>query len=88
MLASSGAVVAIVNRDQVARRTQRRWIEAGTWTVKNPNVTVVGDGTVVFYAADRSERDRLIAHLRNFAPSLPRGVLQAGPYVVGPGFRS
>ncbi|PYQ07478.1 MAG: hypothetical protein DMF83_09360 [Acidobacteria bacterium] len=54
------------------------WIRAGRWRVAR-NV-VLGDRTVAFYAVDPTEAAALADHLRVFAPELPPGVAQMGPY--------
>ncbi|HEY2940860.1 MAG TPA: hypothetical protein VGN09_00365 [Vicinamibacteria bacterium] len=54
------------------------WVRAGRWRVAS-NV-VLGDRTVAFYAVDRAEAAALTDHLRAFAPELPPGVAQLGPY--------
>ena len=41
---------------------------------------VLGDRTVSFYAVDPAEAAPLAEHLRSFAPELPPGVSQLGPY--------
>jgi uncharacterized MnhB-related membrane protein len=55
------------------------WIRAGRWRVAR-NV-VLGDRTVAFYAVDPAEAGPLADHLRAFAPELPSGVEQLGPYM-------
>lgn len=54
------------------------WVRAGRWRVGR-NV-VLGDRTVAFYATDPGEAGPLAEHLRAFAPDLPPGVEQLGPY--------
>ncbi len=54
------------------------WVRAGRWRVAR-NV-VLGDRTVAFYAVDPAEAAPLADHLRAFAPELPPGVAQLGPY--------
>jgi len=54
------------------------WARAGRWRVSG-NV-VLGDRTVSFYAVDPAEAAPLAEHLRSFAPELPPGVSQLGPY--------
>jgi hypothetical protein len=54
------------------------WVRAGRWRVAR-NV-VLGDRTVAFYAVDPAEAGPLADHLRAFAPELPPGVEQLGPY--------
>jgi hypothetical protein len=54
------------------------WVRAGRWRVAS-NV-VLGDRTVAFYAVDPAEAVPLAEHLRAFAPELPPGVTQLGPY--------
>ena len=54
------------------------WVRAGRWRVAR-NV-VLGDRTVAFYAVDPTEAAALADHLRVFAPELPPGVAQMGPY--------
>jgi hypothetical protein len=54
------------------------WVRAGRWRVER-NV-VLGDRTVAFYAVDPGEAGPLAEHLRAFAPELPPGVEQLGPY--------
>jgi hypothetical protein len=54
------------------------WVRAGRWRVDS-NV-VLGDRTVAFYAVDPAETAALADHLRAFAPELPIGVAQLGPY--------
>jgi hypothetical protein len=54
------------------------WVRAGRWRVAS-NV-VLGDRTVAFYAVDPAEAGPLGDHLRAFAPELPPGVAQLGPY--------
>ena len=54
------------------------WVRAGRWRVAS-NV-VLGDRTVAFYAVDPAEAAALADHLRAFAPELPPGVAQLGPY--------
>lgn len=54
------------------------WVRAGRWRVAS-NV-VLGDRTVAFYAVDPAEAAALADHLRTFAPELPPGVAQLGPY--------
>jgi hypothetical protein len=54
------------------------WSRAGRWRVAS-NV-VLGDRTVAFYAVDPAEAGPLAEHLRAFAPELPPGVAQLGPY--------
>lgn len=55
-----------------------QWVRAGRWRVAR-NV-VLGDRTVAFYAVDPAEAAPLAGHLRAFAPELPPGVAQLGPY--------
>ena len=55
------------------------WVRAGRWRVAR-NV-VLGDRTVAFYAVDPGEAAPLADHLRAFAPELPPGVEQLGPYM-------
>lgn len=54
------------------------WVRAGRWRVGR-NV-VLGDRTVAFYAVDPAEAGPLADNLRAFAPALPPGVEQLGPY--------
>ena len=54
------------------------WVRAGRWRVAR-NV-VLGDRTVAFYAVEPAEAAALADHLRAFAPELPPGVAQLGPY--------
>jgi hypothetical protein len=54
------------------------WVRAGRWRVAR-NV-VLGDRTVAFHAVDPAEAGPLAEHLRAFAPELPPGVEQLGPY--------
>lgn len=54
------------------------WTRAGRWRVAR-NV-VLGDRTVAFYAVEPAEAGPLADHLRAFAPELPAGVEQLGPY--------
>jgi hypothetical protein len=67
-----GIRVAIVYDDWFPGGMPRRWLRAGTWTIKN--AVVVGGDTVAFYAVDRGEYSSLVAHLQEFAPRLPPGV--------------
>jgi len=54
------------------------WIRAGRW--RGASSDVLGDRTVSFYAVDPAEAAPLGEHLRTFAPELPPGVAQLGPY--------
>ena len=55
-----------------------RWIRVGRWRI--PHNYVCGDDTVSFYVVEKSEEQALIAHLQQFAPRLPAGVVQTGRY--------
>ncbi len=60
-----------------------RWGEpVGRWAIRD--CVVCGADTLAFFAFGPAERDTLSKHLRAFAPSLPAGVSQSGPYVSGP----
>ena len=54
------------------------WIQVGTWKI--PQNQICWGDTVGFYAVDPTDRDRLVADLRDFAPELPAGVTQSGLY--------
>jgi len=56
-----------------------QWIQVGRWKL-NDNLICTQD-TVSFYAVESSEEKPLIAHLRDFAPRLPRGIEQTGKYM-------
>jgi len=55
------------------------WEKVGTWSI--PHNVACAVPTVSIYAVDPGERDSLVAHLREFAPTLPRAVRQSGPYM-------
>jgi len=55
-----------------------RWTDVGQWTT--PDNVVLGDDVVSFFAVDPSQTDRLIDHLKQFAPALPLDIVQAGVY--------
>ena len=52
------------------------WAKVGEWRVRD-NV-VLGENAVSFYAVTEQARPRLVANLRQFAPSLPAGAIQGG----------
>jgi len=58
------------------------WLRVGQWTI--PDNVILGEATVSIYALDNSEVPRLIQSLREFAPKLPRDVIQSGPYLEWP----
>jgi hypothetical protein len=53
------------------------WVRLGTWKV--PHDTVGGD-TVTFYATSRAAAPELQSALQQFAPELPKDVIQEGLY--------
>ncbi|NIM20067.1 MAG: hypothetical protein GTO51_07410 [Candidatus Latescibacteria bacterium] len=57
------------------------WTKVCEWTISN-NV-VCGGATVSFYATDSLGASNLVENLRSYAPRLPAGVSQAGPFVTG-----
>jgi hypothetical protein len=77
---SRGVGVAVIYERwlDAAGGVPQEWVRAGRWRVAS-NV-VLGDRTVAFYAVDPAEAGPLADHLRAFAPELPPGVAQLGPY--------
>ncbi|WP_394842929.1 hypothetical protein LZC95_38385 [Pendulispora brunnea] len=70
-----GRKIAIVY-DKLARPS---WRKVGSWRIAD-NV-VCEEPSVSFYAIDHGEGARLVASLREFAPSLPATVEQSGEYL-------
>ncbi len=54
------------------------WIPVGNWRILDNKIC--GDDKVTFYAVDPDEKERLIAHLRDFSDKLPVRVIQYGYY--------
>ncbi len=73
-----GVKVAVVYDPMYQRDGQsslpRHWVRVGQWKIQR-RVMAAYD-TVSFYAADPAEAERLAACLREFAPRLPKTVLQ------------
>ncbi|MBI4862764.1 MAG: hypothetical protein HY815_21255 [Candidatus Riflebacteria bacterium] len=57
----------------------RSWPAVGRWKIGN--LLVAGSDRVTFHALSPAEVPRLTEALRRFAPRLPPGVQQAGPYL-------
>lgn len=55
------------------------WTRLAQWTIQDK--IVVGDTTIAIYATSEQEKTRLQANLHDFAPSLPRTVIQQGDYL-------
>lgn len=56
----------------------KEWVKVGQWTVSD-NV-VLGGETVSFFAVGVNRAGSLIANLKEFAPYLPKDVVQSGVY--------
>jgi hypothetical protein len=63
--------IAIVFEDPF-RELLQRWTRVASWTIPYNNASY--NQTVSFYAVDPAEAPRLASNLKQFQPSLPRGV--------------
>lgn len=55
-----------------------KWIKVGGWEALKK--VVLGDVKVSIFAPDASKKDKLIENLKQFAPELPKDVIQSGLY--------
>jgi hypothetical protein len=62
--------------------TPSNWVPVGEWTIQPGGELIYP--TITFYSVKPDETDKLIAHLKEFAPHLPEGIIQLGKYTEAP----
>jgi hypothetical protein len=77
---AEGGKIAILQVEWAAvhQRIPKEWILVGEWEI--PRNVVFGDTKMGWYAVNEEEAERLMGHLREFAPQLPIDVEQRGRY--------